>query len=85
VVDDACEWAVADATDDNVASYRDSRGLARALTGNVEGALDDFHFFVEAGTGSNREAREAWITRLAAGEEPAVIFDAATLEALKRE
>lgn len=65
-------------------SYRDSRGLARVLTGDIDGALADFRFFVEEGRGDVAR-REEWITRLAAGEEPAVIFDAATLAALKRE
>ncbi len=85
VVNGACAWAVADATpQDNVAAYRDSRGLARALTGDIEGALEDFRFFIEA-SGGDVALREEWIARLEAGEEPAVIFDAATLDALKRE
>jgi regulator of sirC expression with transglutaminase-like and TPR domain len=37
---DACERAVALAPDDG--QIRDSRGLARAMTGNIEGAIEDF-------------------------------------------
>ncbi|MEZ4708559.1 MAG: hypothetical protein R3A44_15225 [Caldilineaceae bacterium] len=83
VVNGACEWAVAAAPDDLAADMRDSRGLARALTGDVDGALVDFKFNVAAREDS--QTREAWIARLAAGEAPESIFDAETLAALKQE
>ncbi len=48
----ACERAVelAESSGDtySVTAYRDSRGLARAMTGNVEGAIEDFQFFIDA-------------------------------------
>jgi tetratricopeptide (TPR) repeat protein len=95
VVDGACERAVdlankAGAADAEwyIATSRDGRGLARALTGDVPGAIEDFTFFVEWGRKYSQyleylPAREEWIERLEAGEGPAQIFDAETLEALK--
>jgi tetratricopeptide (TPR) repeat protein len=43
---DACDRAVALAPENDMFS-RDSRGLARALTGNLSGALDDFAASIE--------------------------------------
>ena len=39
---DACEKAVRAATAEQRWKYQDSRGLARALTGNSQGAIEDF-------------------------------------------
>lgn len=78
-----CEIAVEMAPSDG--NFRDSRGLARALTGDYEGAIEDFKFYVnwlkdldryEAGG----NGREAWITKLESGQNP---FNEATLEALR--
>ena len=33
--------------EEELADYRDSRGLARALTGDSKGAIEDFRFFAE--------------------------------------
>ncbi len=65
----ACEQAVALAPDH--AGIRESRGLARALTGDVAGAIDDFEAFV-AWTGSDRSRaqRQDWIDALRAGQNP---------------
>ena len=70
---------------------RDSRGLARILTGDREGAIEDFKAFIawtrqdQQSNGSDSEylqyvaqERERWITDLEAGRNP---FDAATLAA----
>jgi hypothetical protein len=46
-VRDACEYAVALAPDDGEA--RDSRGLFRALTGDLKGASEDFKLFMAWG------------------------------------
>lgn len=81
VVDKACEWAVALADQDLLATSRESRGLARALTGDIQGSIADFTFYV--GTVGGSTIHENWITRLEAGEEPSAIFDAETLTALK--
>ena len=65
----ACEQAVALAPDRG--NIRDSRGLARALTGDVAGAIDDFEAFV-AWTGGDRSRaqRQDWIDALRAGRNP---------------
>ena len=80
----ACERAV-DLEPDRGA-YRDSRGVARALTGDWAGALEDFAFYVEwanrTGEGTNVSWREGWIAALKAGRNP---FDEATLRALRNE
>ncbi len=79
-----CERAVELEPDNG--SYRDSRGLARALTGDYAGAIEDFQFYVE--WGQNKQPKERldkrrdWIWELEAGRNP---FDEATLEALRYE
>jgi tetratricopeptide (TPR) repeat protein len=77
----ACELAVRLAPDNG--GFRDSRGLARALTGDLQGAIEDFRFFLEWGSGREPEKeldrRRAWIAELEAGRNP---FDRATLESL---
>jgi len=80
-----CEFGVAMAPEDG--GIRDSRGLARALTGDVDGAIQDFQFFVEwVGGDSGRQAqvdrRRGWIAYLKIDVNP---FDAQTLEELKHE
>ena len=80
---DACGRAVE--LERNNGRIRDSRGLARALTGDYAGAIEDFQFFVEWAQEYEldkeyRVQREAWIAELEAGRNP---FDAETLEELK--
>jgi WD40 repeat protein len=81
---DACGRAVALAPYN--AKYRDSRGLARALTGDPTGAIEDFEAFIawanEQDPESNQAAitqREHWIADLRAGRQP---FDEETLRQL---
>jgi WD40 repeat protein len=65
-----CEQAVAlDLSNSN--RYRDSRGLARALTKDFKGAIEDFEAFLEW-TNKNEEKlqRQVWINALRAGENP---------------
>ncbi len=55
--------------------YRDSRGLARALTGDYVGASDDFEFFVNWLQENDRyeeggQKRETWIKMLSEGKNP---------------
>lgn len=83
----ACEKAVDLATDDELGLYRDSRGLARALSGDYAGAIEDFEFFMDwsrkhGGYHQLRLKRHAWIRALEEGQNP---FDAATLEQLRLE
>ncbi|MEM9219916.1 MAG: tetratricopeptide repeat protein [Cyanobacteria bacterium P01_F01_bin.150] len=75
----ACENAVdLNAEDGNI---RDSRGLARALTGDVEGAIADFQFFIEqTNDEEERSLRQQWIKSLNAGENP---FTSEVLESLQ--
>jgi len=80
-----CDQAVAAApTNGNV---RDSRGLVRALSGNTDGAIEDFQAFVELAKASGSDVyaeqitqREQWIAELQAGRNP---FTPEVLEALK--
>jgi tetratricopeptide (TPR) repeat protein len=80
----ACERAVALAPQDG--AVVDSRGLARALTGNFPGAVKDFKFFVQWAQETrypypDRIAmREDWIPALEAGQNP---FDPALLNLLR--
>lgn len=83
---DACETAVRLAPNDG--NIRDSRGLAYALTGNTTEAIADFTFALkyaeQEGLGNDFIAkRSAWLADLKAGIDPAIIFDAATLESLR--
>ena len=66
-----------------LAGFRDSRGLARALTGDYAGAIEDFEYYVEhSGNDTSVAKREAWIAELEAGRNP---FDDETLETLRYE
>lgn len=52
--------------------YRDSRGLARALTGDTTGAIEDFQAYI-AWSGSpprRKQQRQEWINALQKGENP---------------
>lgn len=81
----ACEQAVELAPQEGV--FRDSRGLARALVGDITGAIDDFTFFVGWSTEQSkyeqeRSERVTWIAELEAGKNP---FDSASLQKLATE
>jgi WD40 repeat protein/tetratricopeptide (TPR) repeat protein len=83
---DACEIAVRLAPKDGY--IRDSRGLARALTGDVEGAIQDFQFALERVktepyNWSFVNSRTKWVEALRAGTDRLAIFDAATLKGLR--
>ena len=66
---DACQKAVNLVPGNG--GVRDSRGLARALTGDVEGALEDFQAFVDWTSNDEAKAqRQRWIEALRAGEDP---------------
>jgi hypothetical protein len=57
--------------DDNT-DYHDSRGVARALTGDTKGAIEDFEVFVEH-SGRDKELisqRRRWIEALQKGQNP---------------
>jgi len=62
----------------------DSRGLARALTGNIKGAIADFETYIGSrdATRSDIDEREEWIRALRAGENP---LTKEVLEGLRRQ
>jgi tetratricopeptide (TPR) repeat protein len=68
-----CEKAVAAEPDNG--GYRDSRGVARALTGDTEAAIEDFTAFISWGQENFRDpeaidTRRRWIAALGAGRRP---------------
>ncbi len=75
----ACEKAVKLSPDDG--SIRSSRGVARALTGDYQGAIEDFQVYVDwVGDGEEKAKVEGWIETLKKGENP---FTEEVLEELK--
>ena len=65
----ACKKAVA--LEPNNISIIDSRGLARALTGDTQGAIEDFEVFVKQVTNHKRKSqRQSWINDLLQGNNP---------------
>ena len=69
---DACEKAVALEPEDK--DYRRSLGLARALTDNIQRAIEDFQFYVERNTQEwqkkNKQQVQNWLDALQKGENP---------------
>lgn len=66
---EACDTAVSLAPEN--LNILDSRGLARALTGDTAGAIDDFKAFVEQTDDEVRKfQRQGWIDSLNDGENP---------------
>jgi len=65
----ACERAVA--LHPTSSDYRDSRGLARALTGDFKGAIEDFQYFIDRSDKEDLKGqRRHWIEDLRAGKSP---------------
>jgi WD40 repeat protein len=65
----ACEKAVALAPEDG--DIRDSRGLARALTSNKTGAIEDFQVYInQTEDKESKSQRQRWINALRAGKNP---------------
>jgi tetratricopeptide (TPR) repeat protein len=82
---EACQRA-AELDPDNPSIF-DSRGLAKALTGDYAGAIVDFDVFVEwtkkhGWYDAYGKQREEWIAKLAVGENP---FDESTLNELRNQ
>ena len=75
----ACEKAVKLKPNDE--TIRKYRGLATALTGNYQGAIEDFQVLVESMEDEEEKARvESWIKTLKKGENP---FTSEVLEELR--
>ncbi|MGF2014027.1 beta-propeller domain-containing protein [Nostoc sp. DedVER01b] len=65
----ACDEAVAFAPENG--NFRDSRGLARALTGNYQGAIEDFEAYIAKPRDKDSKAqRQRWVKDLRAGKNP---------------
>ncbi|MBD1847516.1 AAA-like domain-containing protein [Cyanobacteria bacterium FACHB-63] len=85
----ACEKAVS--IEPTTGEYRDSRGLAKALTGNTQGAINDFQAFIQwlnqyPGYSLDRKVqRQQWINDLRAGKPASAIFTKEVLERLRKE
>ena len=78
----ACELAIE--PDPTVGSYLDSRGLARVLTGDIQGAIRDFEVFIDWEDDETQVTqRREWINALRAGKAPQEIFTPELLEELK--
>jgi hypothetical protein len=76
----ACDAAVAPDTTD--LAIRDSRGLQRALAGDLNGARDDFAYIVaNVVSGTFKDLRSEWLSALRAGQNP---FTPAVLEQLRK-
>ena len=76
-----CEQAVT--LEPNNENFRDSRGLARALTGNFEGAILDFQYFVDHSTLSDYiTERQQWIKDLQENKNP---FISEVMDKLRQE
>ena len=78
----ACDLAVE--LDPSNGAVRDSRGVARALTGDFSGAIEDFQAFITWGQGSseNIELRQEWVQALENGTNP---IDEAVLEIIRND
>jgi hypothetical protein len=64
-----CNAAVA--SDDKNWMARDSRGVARVLTGDITGAIEDFEFYVKSSDRVDTvKQRERWIALLEGGWRP---------------
>jgi flagellar biosynthesis/type III secretory pathway protein FliH len=66
----ACENAVALAPEKG--GILDSRALARALTGNIQGAIEDYQFAIKQASRSRKwkQKRQGWLDALKKGENP---------------
>jgi tetratricopeptide (TPR) repeat protein len=80
---DACKKAVNLKPDHK--GYQDSRGLARAMTGDLAGALADFQEILDSGwydeSEEAKQRRQRWVEALKAGNNP---FTPEELEALRQ-
>ncbi len=65
----ACDKAVAVAPENG--NIRDRRGLARALTGDTQGAIEDFEAYIAQTQDKDKKAqRQRWVKDLRAGKNP---------------
>ena len=82
----ACDAAVEKASD-KTGLYRDSRGLARALTGDYKGAVDDLTAYIAWALDNNNAKKligrhREWLEVLKTGRNP---YNEAILKLLRKE
>jgi hypothetical protein len=79
-----CDLAVERAgNEDRIHGFRDSRGLARALSGNTQGAIEDFAFFLRhTDNAEQKSQRQARVGTLKVGKNP---FTPEVLKSLRGE
>jgi WD40 repeat protein len=90
IVLSACNEAVNGNSDNG--ERRDSRGLARALTGDNQGAIEDFQIYIQwldrtkpEYAATRKAQRQSWIDDLRAGKSASAIFTKEVLEKLRNE
>jgi WD40 repeat protein/energy-coupling factor transporter ATP-binding protein EcfA2 len=77
----ACQKAL-EAEPDNI-GFRDSRGLARAMSGDPDGAIADFQAYIDSGPNPQFKAqRQEWVKALQSGQNP---FTPEVLKSLQNE
>ncbi|MGK7957225.1 MAG: caspase family protein [Crocosphaera sp.] len=83
----ACEKAVNNASAQDKTSWQDSRGLARALTGDRQGAIEDFQDYVDDESRDKKytNKRKKWIEAMERGDKIDDIFTKEILKDLKTE
>ena len=65
----ACERAVELQPDDR--DIRETRGVARAITGDIKGAIEDFEYYIKKVKDAVKKSqRQRWVDALRAGEDP---------------
>lgn len=84
---EACDQAVENASAEEKTRLQDSRGLARALTGDRQGAIKDFQAFIDDESKEEiyRNKRKKWVEALKRGDKIDDIFTEEVLEELKNE
>ncbi len=83
----ACEKAVAKAPEEGIIAPEEgmiihSRGLARSLTGDYKGAIEDFEVFVKQTDDDEKSEVQSWINDLQNGKNP---FTPEVLEELRNQ
>jgi tetratricopeptide (TPR) repeat protein len=92
----SCDKAIELAPDSSRDFHRGSRGLARAVSGNIEGAIEDFEAFLKwLDTNNLTDAnfskpqviaeRQQWIKELREGKLPSEVFTQEVLERLRNQ
>jgi regulator of sirC expression with transglutaminase-like and TPR domain len=50
---------------------RETRGVARAITGDIKGAIEDFEYYIKKVKDTAKKSqRQRWVDALRAGDDP---------------